>query len=178
MSTLDPIDAKAKAYSDARERLAESVAALNDAIAAAKREHLPGIKQNLKRAFQAEANLRALVADHPELFVKPRTVVLHGVQVGYAKGKGVIVFDNPEKVVALIKRKLPDQAAVLIATKETPVKKALAQLAVADLKAIGCSVQEAGDQVVVRAVDSAVDKLVDAMLQALQIDAEQAMADG
>lgn len=179
MSNLDPFEAKAKTLAAARTRLAESVQALNDAIAALKREHLPTIKGHLKRAFEAEKALRALVEQHPELFVKPRTVVLHGLQVGYAKGKGQIAFDDADQVVKLIKRKLPEKADVLIATREAPVKKALAQLSVAELKSIGCTVTEAGDQVVVRAVDGAIEKLVDAMLRSLEIDAAKvAEADG
>lgn len=177
MSTIDQIEARAKAYAQARERLAEAVSGLNAAIDALKREQLPAIKVHLRRAFEAESRLRALVEQNPELFVKPRTVVLHGVQVGYAKGKGTITFEDADQVVRLIERKLPEQADVLIALKKTPVRKALAQLSVAQLKAIGCSVTEVGDQVVVRVVDAAVEKLVDAMLRSLEIDAAKAAAE-
>lgn len=171
--SLDTIDAKARVYTEARERLAASVAALNDTITALKREHLPTIKRHLTRAFEHEQELRALVEANPHLFIKPKTVVLHGVKVGFEKGKGTLTFEDADQVVKLIKRKLPDQADVLIATKEAPVKKALAQLTVAQLKSIGCQVDEAGDRVIVRAVDSAVDKLVNALLKSLSDEAGQ-----
>ena len=49
----------------------------------------------------------------------------------------------------------------------TPVhKEALAQLSAAELKKIGVTLSEAGDQTVVRPVDSEVDKMVDALLKA------------
>jgi hypothetical protein len=94
-------------------------------------------------------------------------VVLHGVQVGFEKGKGTISFGDADQVVALIEKKLPDLADTLIAVKKAPIKKAVAQLSAAQLKAIGCSITGAEDRVVVRAVDSAVDKLVAALLKSL-----------
>jgi hypothetical protein len=68
-------------------------------------------------------------------------------------------------VVARIKKHLPEQADVLIKLKETPVKDALAQLSAAELKKLGVTVSEAGDQVVVKPVDSEVDKMVDALMK-------------
>ncbi|MEY2689194.1 MAG: hypothetical protein RL375_3392 [Pseudomonadota bacterium] len=176
--SLDPIDAKARVYAEARERLAASTAALQDAITALHREHLPTIKRHLNAAFKHEQDLRALVEANPHLFTKPKTVVLHGIKCGFQKGKGSITFDDADAVVKLIKKKLPDQADVLVATKELPVKDALSQLTVAQLKSIGCKVTEAGELVIVKAVDSAVDKLVNALLKSLGdeagIDAEEA----
>ena len=46
------------------------------------------------------------------------------------------------------------------------MKEALAQLSAAELKKIGVTLSEAGDQTVVRPVDSEVDKMVDALLKA------------
>ena len=89
-----------------------------------------------------------------------------GIKVGYAKGKGALSFDDADSVVARIKKHLPEQADVLIRTKEAPVKEALAQLSAAELKKIGVTLSEAGDQTVVRPVDSEVDKMVDALLKA------------
>ena len=169
--SLDPIDAKARVYSEARDRLAASVAELNDAIAALKRNQLPVIKRHLRRAFELENELRGLVEANPHLFTKPRTVVLHGVKVGYQKGAGAISFDDADHVCRLVEKKLPELADVLIVTTKKPVKKALQQLTVQQLKAIGCQVEEAGDRVVVKAVDSAVDKLVSALLKGIADEA-------
>lgn len=169
--SLDPIDAKARVYAEARDRLAASVGELNLAIDALKRQQLPVIKRHLRRAFELESELRGLVEANPHLFVKPRTVVLHGVKVGFQKGAGGITFDDPQHVCKLIEKKLPDLADVLIKNDPKPIKKALQQLSVQQLKAIGCEVEEAGDRVVVKAVDSAVDKLVTALLKSIADEA-------
>ena len=165
-TVLESIAKHAEVHAQARALLAERVTALTDAKALLHREHLPGVKRALNRAAETEAALRALVEANPGSFVKPRTQVFAGIKVGYAKGKGALSFDDADSVVARIKKHLPDQADVLIRQKETPVKEALAQLSAAELKKIGVTLTEAGDQTVVRPVDSEVDKMVDALLKA------------
>lgn len=170
--TMSHIDGKARVYAEARERLQLSVNALQDAINTLHREHLPTIKRHLNTAFRHENELRELVEANPHLFTKPKTVVLYGIKLGFQKGKGSIRFEDADQVVKLIKRKLPEQADVLIKTQEVPVKDALAQLTVQQLKSIGCQVTEAGELVIVKAVDSAVDKLVTALLKSLGDEAK------
>ena len=163
---LETISKNAEVHAQARNLLAERVTALTDAQAALRREHLPGIKRALARAAETEAALRALVEANPGCFIRPRTQVFAGIKVGYAKGKGALSFDDADSVVARIKKHLPEQADVLIRTKEAPVKEALAQLTVAELKKIGVTIEDAGDTVVIKPVDSEVDKMVDALLKA------------
>jgi hypothetical protein len=90
--------------------------------------------------------------------------VLHGVRVGFAKGKGRIEYEDADKVVALIDKKLPELADELVRTERKPLKSALERLTVQQLRAIGCTVEEAGDRVVVRAEDTDIDRLVTALL--------------
>ncbi len=172
MATIQEIEARTLAYSAARHKLAEAVAQLQDGIDNLRKSNLPRIKRNLERAGELHAELRAMLADSPDLFVKPRTVVFHGIKVGYEKGKGLITFDDSDAVVKLIGKKLPDQVDVLVKTTSKPVKAALKQLTVQQLKSIGCTVEETGDQVVVRAIDSEVDKLVAALLKGAEEEAE------
>ena len=166
MTAIDNISKRAEVYATARQLLADQVGAFNDGLAELRKDHIPGIKKALAKAADAEAALRALIEAHPDCFTKPKTQVFSGVKVGYQKGKGTISFEDADSVVARIRKHLPDQADVLIRSKEVPVKDALAQLSAADLKKIGVSVTEAGDQVVIKPVDSEVDKMVEAMLKA------------
>jgi len=175
MTTLIDIELRAKAYAEQRAKLAEAVQTLNDEIVAAKKMHLPAIKRALAKAAERQAELQALIETAPALFVKPRTVILHGVRCGFVKSKGVIEIPDSARTVALIRRYLPEQAETLIRTVEQPHKPSLAQLSVADLKRIGCTVAETGDEVVIKAVDSEVDKMVDALLKdAVETEAEAA----
>jgi len=163
--TLADIEQLAKRFAAAHADLSTTVTELNDAVEAVKRVRLTAIKRGVEKAKQHRADLEALVDSARHLFVKPRTVIFHGIKVGLQKGKGGIAFEDPERVLALIKKHFPDQAEILIRTKETPDKEALETLPVADLKRIGCEVTEAGDQIVVKPTNSDVDKIVTALLK-------------
>lgn len=170
MPTMNEIEARTKVYADARTKLMEIVSTLNEGLDALKKDHLPRIRRQVQRAHELESDLRALIEQTPDLFVKPKTVVLHGVKVGFEKGKGAILFDDEDKVVQLIEKRLPDLAEQLVKTTKKPLKGGLAQLTVQQLKSIGCTVEEAGDQVVIRAVDKDVDKLVTALLKGAAVE--------
>jgi len=164
--SMTDIETRARKYAEARDTLRDLCAALNDGIAALQKEHLPGIRKAVQRASEAEATLKALIESAPELFQKPKTVTLHGVRLGYMKGKGGIVFDrDPDAVVAAIMKHLPEQAEALIRWTGKPLKEALNQLDVASLKKIGGRVVDTGEIVFIKAVDSAVDKMVEALLK-------------
>jgi hypothetical protein len=168
---LADIEQLTRIYADAHDRLASRVAELQDDIEATKRRRLAGIKNAVRSASEARDQLHAAIAAQPELFERPRSLVLSGIRVGYQKAPGKLVFDAPDKVVALIRKHFPDQADVLIRQKEEPVRKALGQLSVADLKRIGVSVEETGDQIIIKPTDDAVDKLVSALLAEAEEDA-------
>lgn len=173
MTALEHIEQQAARYAYARGQAAELSRLVADEIEAVKRRHRARL-QNAAAILMAEyQRLHDAVEAAPELFERPRTQVYAGIRVGYQKGKGGIEIPDPARTVALIRRHLPEMAAALLAEKVTPVKSALAQLAVAELKRIGCLVVDAADQVVVKPVDTAVDKWLDAMLAELAAEAEE-----
>ena len=163
--SLSAIERGAKRYADAREDLGAVVRLLNEQVEAMKRAALPDIKRLVTKAAESHGQLHALVEEAPGLFVKPRTVIFHGIKVGYEKGRGKIEVGDQDKTIALIEKLFPEQAEALIAVKKLVVKSALGNLAVADLKRIGCTIEETEDQIIIRPVDTAVDKIVTALLK-------------
>jgi hypothetical protein len=163
--SLAGIEASAKRFADARAELGDVVRLLNDQVEALKRAALPDIKRGVAKAAAAHGKLRDLLEAGPGLFVKPRTVIFHGIKVGYEKGKGKIECADPDKSVALIEKLFPDQAETLICVKKSLVKSALANLSVGDLKRIGCTIEETADMIIIRPTDSGVDKIVTALLK-------------
>jgi hypothetical protein len=164
---LSDLQSLTKPYADARGALAHVVTELNDCIESLKRKKMPVIKDLVARAAEREANLRAGIAAAPELFTEPRTVIFHGIKIGLQKGKGGIEFDDADKVVALIRKNFTEaEGEALIRITEEPDKKMLAELSVAELKKIGCTVGNTGDEVVIRPTDTGVDKIVNALLKA------------
>ena len=169
---LNVIEARARRYADAREKIAAIVTDLNAGMEALKREAMPGLKRAIASAVEHHDQLKAMIEASPELFVRPRTVTFHGVRLGYMKGKGGVAWDDPERVVLLIERHFPEQLDILCKTTRKPAKEAIANLDVAALKKIGCRVVASGDQVFIKPVDGAVDKMVDALLKAATEEAE------
>jgi hypothetical protein len=165
MTPIETINSRAEVFAKAHALLAKKVTALQAGMDALRLKKLPAIRRAVNRAAEAEDALRALIEEHPECFEKPKTRVLAGVKLGYQKGRGALDYDDADAVVARIKKHLPEQADVLIRAKEAPVKDALAQLPASDLKKLGVTLTEAGDQIVIRPADSEVDKLVDALLK-------------
>jgi len=163
--TLSSLEITAKSYAESHRELEEIVSDLNDKINKLKREALPRIKKAVVNTNAWLIVLREKIVDAPELFVKPRTFVFHGVKVGYEKGKDKVDYEDADKVIALIEKHFLDQAEILINVKKTPNKTALKELSVADLKRIGCTLEEPGDLIVIKLVDSEVDKIVNALLK-------------
>lgn len=165
MATMQEIETKAKAHATAREKLSEIVTALQDGIDALKRSHMARIKAAVNKAADTSDELLQLINESPELFTKPKSVTFHGIKLGYQKEKGKIEFDDPEQVIKLIRKHLPDLAETLIITAEKPAKEALNQLTAADLKKIGVTITSDTDVVFIRPADSDVDKMVNALIK-------------
>lgn len=164
MATLTEIERLTKDYALARAALREKVEALNEEIERLKRQRLPQIRKLVEQASERQQALHVAIEESPELFKKPRTVIFHGIKVGYQKGRGELVWEDDETVVKLIYKHFPDQADTLIKTIQKPLKTALAQLSVQDLKKIGITVVDTGDEVIIKATDTEIDKLVNALL--------------
>lgn len=170
--SLDSIEQLTKEHAGHRAVLAERVQALHEEIDQAKRRKLPGIKSAVSQARDSQLRLQSAIEHDKGVFERPRTRVFHGIKVGLQKAKGKLTFVSASKVVELIRKHFPDQAEVLIKTTEKPVKKALTQLTVADLKKVGCEIGNTHDKVVIEPINTDVDELVSALLGQGDQDAE------
>ncbi len=167
MATVTQIQEAASRYAAARQILVDTALAMQRDIDQIRAKYIGGLKINVATAKARHTELYEAVSSSPEHFVKPRTVIFHGVKVGFEKAKGKIVIDDADvdKVVRLIKKHFPEQADVLINTTEKPAKKALANLTVADLKKLGIEVADTGDVVVIKDTGAEVEKLIAAFLK-------------
>ena len=163
--TLATIEELAKHYSGSHEVLAHTVSELEQEIAAIKRKYNAKLKSAVSNAAASKWHLHAAISSAPHLFEKPRTHTFHGVKVGFQKGKGGIEFDDAEKVVSLIRKTFGEDAPAYLLVKESPDKKMLAELPVSELKKLGCTVGDTGDQVVIKSTDSDIEKAVAALLK-------------
>lgn len=171
-TTLDSLALHAELLARAREQLGALVQALQTGIEKLKADKMPEIREAIDVAAAAWQSLAAEVKANPQLFVRPRTVSMHGIKFGYQKGAGGLVIPDPARTVKLIKRHFPGQVDVLISTVERPARGGLEQLPVQDLKRVGVEVKGAGDRVVIKPADAEIDAIVAALLKAVVDDAE------
>lgn len=165
MTTLKEIEAQTQKYAAVRAALSVAVQEANDELEAIRRTHMSNLNRKLCIAAMQYNALSALIEAAPQLFVKPRSVIIAGIRVGYQKGKGSITWDSDEQVVKLIRKHCADEFDAMVKTTETPIKAALAQASAADLKRLGVTITDAGDEVLIKPADSHVDKLVAALLK-------------
>ena len=152
-------------YVGTQAELAELLASLEAELRTIKRAHLPQIKKAAARAGMRKQALVQYVTDHSEQFQSPRTRTTHGVKIGLQKGRGKLVLANRDFTIQAIERRHPDKVNVLLKTIYKPVLAGLQQLEAKELQALGVEIVQTGDQIVVRHVDSEVEKMVDAYLE-------------
>lgn len=171
--SLADIEGRTKNYRSARDLLADRVRQLQEQIEQARRTAEPLIRSALQTAKAAEAELQAAIAASPGLFKRPKSVVFHGVKVGFEKSKGKVVIADQDKTIDLIRRHLDEeQALLLIKTTEKVVKSAALNLPASDLKRVGIQVTDTGEIVLIRPVDSELDKALNALLKAETVEAD------
>ena len=99
MATLNDIEKRAKKFADLRTKLNDHVRELNDEVEAVKRRYLSAIKRLVQAAGEAHGELHQAIEASPALFEKPKTQILHGIRVGFQKGKGRMEWDDDDQVV-------------------------------------------------------------------------------
>ena len=165
-SNLQDIEKLAEYLANVRDELAGCVQLMQERMRAVQAEHTPRIRQLVRLAARNRAILRAAIEGHPELFRRPKTIVAHGLRIGYVKQRGKVEIVDEEATVARIRKQLPEeQAVLLIRVRESVDKNAVGDLKVDDLKRLGIRVTDDSEVVVIKSVDSEVEKLVAALLK-------------
>jgi phage host-nuclease inhibitor protein Gam len=172
MMTLNEIEALTTQFAEAHQERVFLEAEIGDLVKSIEVKYGPRLRATRSKVEHRLKKLYDAVDQAPDLFKSPRTRTWAQVKVGYEKGKGGIVFGDPDQVVVLIKRHFADQAKRLIHTRECPNKEGLESLTVADLKRVGCEVAAAGDRVVIRPPKWDTDKLVAGLIKKLGEDGE------
>lgn len=169
MATLAEIERLCGEYSVARQTLKESAEELNKEIERLKRKKLPQILKNVEFVSEIQMRLKAAIEESPKIFQKPRTQIFNGIEVGIRKGKGNVVIEDEKQTLRLIHKYYPDEWENYIKVIEKPIKTTLSQLSVVELKKLGITVVETGDEVVIKAKDSEIDRLVNLLLKDVEI---------
>jgi hypothetical protein len=144
----------------AKAQEAELVAAVTP-IAARYRPTLDDIAQEQADLLQL---LETLVEANPQLFRKPRSIVIDGVRAGYRKEDDVLDWSDEAAVITRIRALLPEQEQTLIRSSESLVVDAVAQLEAPVLQQLGIRRIAGADKSFVKIGDSDMDRLVKALV--------------
>ena len=147
--------------------LEESIALLEADLEAVKQKHLRGLKKQAAIVAAREAELFSAVEESPDLFVKPRTFVMHGCKIGYSTSTGKVAFEDEDYVVKLVRKHFKDRFDELVKTDYTPRKDALRTLSALELAKLGCAIDGAGDVVLITRVAGDVEKLINKLIEKL-----------
>lgn len=161
--SLAQIGTFAAAHANAINELNALVTALNAQIEEIHQEADKDITRLVKRCKASREKLHSAIEASPDLFEKPKTLVLSGIKVGFRAGKATLDMDEG-KTLELISKKLPGLKDVLIKTTQKPVADALMNLDAKQQACIGVTVIPGVDTVVLAPVDTAVNKVVNAYL--------------
>lgn len=163
--SIEHIDKEAQRYAEARAKLAELVADMQDEQRKVMRQYLPKIRRAVATAQERREALYTDVKSAPEAFAKPKSRILHGIRVGYRKAKGKLSWSDPKKVLKRLRELRPDDADQYIRVKEEPDKTELARLPARTLKQLGVEITKDQDIPIVEPTDTEVDKIVDALIE-------------
>ena len=166
------IELHARAYREAKDVLVERAQALHDEMQAAQRRAMRGLRTAVAAVNERRDELQHALEEQPHLFAKPRTVVFHGVKVGFKLGAGKIDWEDDDQVVKLIRKYFPQQFDLLVKTTEKPIKDALKSLTAVELKKLGVTVEGTEDVPVISDTTASVDKLVKALLKGAEDEAQ------
>lgn len=171
---LQEIERITNAYAATRASLDLAVKQLNAEIEAAKRRRLPRIKALVAKAVETKEVLMAGIKENPDLFKTPKTRIFSNIRVGFQKQKGELSWANEGRVLFLIKTHFEEMKDALIKTTEKPIKSALQNLTVADLKKLGVELKNDKDVPIIKPMDSEIEKLVDALLKSAEETGKEA----
>ena len=160
-TALEQIEEAARFYADARAELQAEVDRLNNAIKAIQVQHRSPLIALLDQAANARVGLENLLKENPSQFEKPKTRQMHGIKCGFRKLPGRIEYaDDETRVIERIREQLRGKAKHLIQVKESLRKDQLAELSAAELASIGVNLIDCGDEVVIKAIDTDLDRLI------------------
>ena len=161
-TTLGDIEKLTAALADTSTALDEQLGEYERELQAVNDKHLRGLKRLATATAQAEAELHAAITAAPQLFVKPRTITMHGLKIGYSVSQGKVAFDDEDVVIKLLRKKFPDLADTLISTTEKVNKDGVKALALDDeaLKKLGLRIDDRGDMVLIKREAGDIEKLL------------------
>lgn len=164
-TTMDDVVALARGYARARNRLAGKTDGVREEQRAAVRRHMRWLRPLVAETSAAREALAAAIEAAPQLFDRPRTQSVDGVKFGLRKKPGRMAVADESAAIARLRKRLGAAAEGHIRVRESLVRDGLRELDARLLAAIGVSLTDAVDEVVVSAPRDDLDRLVESLME-------------
>jgi hypothetical protein len=171
MTALEVLIKKAALLSNCRDELRAELMLLDTELQAAKAARLKRLQQLTRSVIKHQTELGADIATNASLFAKPRTQIVDGIKFGMQKQPGSMQWDDADKVL----NRMDDlfnkgdinraQYDVCVQTSYTLVSAGIEQLDGKLLKKLGITVSADTDKVLIKSVDSQVEKMLSAIIK-------------
>ena len=177
MIQLSDVQKQASVLSQSRDHLRGLFATLEAGIEIVKKGSLPEIQKLGRQIAKQHTELQQLIGANSAMFDKPRTYIVDGLKFGLQKKPTKLEWDSDAALITRIKKAVeaaaltPEQQDLLITTTEKPVAKALEKLDIKTLKRLGVTITSGTDEVLIKSVDSEVEKAVNAVIRDVTKDA-------
>lgn len=163
MTTIAEIEKVSREYSKARTAVKKDILKYKNAVSLLKDKHTPVIEPQLKDIAALRKKLAKLIDENRELFNRPKSKTVNGIKFGLQKQKGKVIIEDEAQTVKLIKKNCRAMEGQLIVTTEKLIKTALQQLSGKLLKKLGVEITADTNEVIIKAADTDIDKLMDAI---------------
>jgi hypothetical protein len=171
MTALNELETLAKDFSSANYSLTELKKELSSEIEEVRITYYKKIKTSVEKVMSKKSELEHAILANKHLFEKPRTMIISGVRLGFQKSKDKISWDDDRRVVELIEKKMDaDIAAALLKTEKKPVRETISKLSECDLRKIGCRIEKGTDRVLIKTLDSEIDKFVSSLMKETELN--------
>lgn len=165
MNQFKKIETHAKRYQALLAKLNNTSATIRRKISEATAAHLADLKSTMDEMTGLEKQIKEHLIRNKDLFEKPRTRVIHGLKLGFRKGKGKLIVNDEQKLIERLEKEYDDNVGVLVRTSKKIVKAGIEKLDAKELKRLGVTMQDADDQVVFDVVEDSMDDLINFLLE-------------
>ncbi len=165
--SLAGLETLTREYADRHRQVGRLADEMQGELDRLKARHLAGLREAVRLSRAARAQLDAGIQAHPELFDRPRTVIMHGVKIGLAKGKGRLTIADERATILKIKQMFGPNAADFLHLTVSPNKTALGELSAGALKKLGVTVAATGDVVVIKPAAGGLEQFLSLLLPEL-----------
>ena len=175
---LETMQNKAGELGHWRNLLSSALAEFNQEQQVIKDEHEPNIKKIVRKVAKLQAELSTLIKANPDKFEKPRTHIVDQVKFGLQKQTGKLVWSDDAALVKRIDHLVnegtldTETAALLVRTDRKPVAAALNELDAKLLKRLGVTVEADTDAVIIKGINSDLEKEIKQLLKSADNEAE------